>query len=343
MRIRTAVADSAAELRALAREDTPALLALFDDPSVAHAMQLSSGSEEEAFMHAYETFGSVDVARDKARLWRHSVGSVGHRVAGAAQYRYTTHNSPNHKGDRALSNILGAATAEENLSYYEAQTLKHGRARRGSSSIHGAWKDVWDESGEFVQGSEQPVPVLPGLGLGGGGGSGGSVAGSHYTRERSPSAQPRAAASARAASGLGASLLAAASANAPTSHTAATSTYFGAGTEQQQQQQQRTDALRAQLAQLSLLKRQAQSAVRERSSSPSRARPAAAVAEFASEYGAPYAGAAARVAAAQAAAAAALPRQLQGAALQMQGGALQASELAMAQSAAFLGRGSGRG
>ena len=84
--------------------------------------------------------------------------------------------------------------------------------------------------------------------------------------------------------------------------------------------------------------------VRERSASPSRARPAAAVAEFAGEYGAPYAGAAARVAAAQAAAAAALPLPLQGAALHMQGGggALQASELAMAQSAAFLGRGSGR-
>ncbi len=190
-KISLALKDSLMEIRATAKEHTPTLLAVFSDPHVSAAMNLAQSTEEEAFDSAYEVFGSVETAREKARLWRHTVGSVGHRVSAESKYRYTTHNSPNHKGDRALSNILGSRTEEENLSYYETQTLRHGRARRGSTSIHGVWKSVWDEAGNFIENSE-PVPTIVGMGLGGNGSVyGGSAASVGSFRDRSPSASRR--------------------------------------------------------------------------------------------------------------------------------------------------------
>ena len=58
-----------------------------------------------------------------------------------------THDSPNARGGRDLHNELNARDPEEGLSYYQKQTLRYGRARRGSTSIAGAWEAVFAEGG----------------------------------------------------------------------------------------------------------------------------------------------------------------------------------------------------
>lgn len=47
------------------------------------------------------------------------------------------------KGGRQLWNILSRADPEEPLSYYQKQQARYGRSRRGSTSIAGAWEQVY--------------------------------------------------------------------------------------------------------------------------------------------------------------------------------------------------------
>lgn len=177
-RINLAIEDSTYEIQRIAREHTPALLELFKDPEVQRGMELLVPAEE--------------LAEDptSARIWRTTVGSVGHRVASEGKFRYASHNSPDNKGNRSYTNKLESASVEDNMSYYELQALRHGRGRRGSTSISGSWKEVWGKSGAVLP-CEAPQPIAWGRGYGGSssasqyGGDGGSVMSSF--RERSPS------------------------------------------------------------------------------------------------------------------------------------------------------------
>jgi hypothetical protein len=204
--LRLAIQDSNYNLKRIAGPALfPTLMACFEDPELQDGMELEVPSEESA------------ATEQQARMWRRSVGSVGHRVGAAAQYRYVGHNSPNHRGERDLHQRLGAQTGEENLSYFETQQLRHGRARRGSASYAGVWKEVFDSVGEIMPAPE-PQPMRgtasvgnlgrdasvfsggDGGGSGGGGGGGGGWDGWAPTGgapvSRSPSAGPSAGPSA---------------------------------------------------------------------------------------------------------------------------------------------------
>jgi hypothetical protein len=56
----------------------------------------------------------------------------------------STHDSPNNTGGRDIFNELNTKDPEEGLSYYQKQQLKYGRSRRGSTSIAGAWEQVFE-------------------------------------------------------------------------------------------------------------------------------------------------------------------------------------------------------
>jgi hypothetical protein len=126
-RLSVQIADNDASIRRLAKDAAPVLLDAIREPAVQAAMALPAPTEEEVG------------GEDAARVWRRRLESK--RVTRVdAPYRRVTHDSPNVHGDRDLHNALNAADPEEGLSYYQKQQLRYGRARRGSTSIAGAWE-----------------------------------------------------------------------------------------------------------------------------------------------------------------------------------------------------------
>jgi hypothetical protein len=170
--LRVAMSDSDYNIKRLVGlEAYPHVMAIFGEPTVADSMKLSVQSEDQARSVEGEKAG---------RIWRLTLGSVGHRVGAKSQYRYVGHDSPDHRGGRSLVNKLNTKTGEENLSYFETVQLRHGRTRRGSCSFAGVHEEVFGPNGA-MRPAPEPQPVYAseaqhdrsGGGFGGGGGYGG--------------------------------------------------------------------------------------------------------------------------------------------------------------------------
>lgn len=147
--VSAALKDNEFQLRRLAGDAYPQFLALLGDPAVTDTARLAVPCEEAA------------PDQHSARLWRRTVGSVGHRVAGAAQYRYAGHDSPTVRGDRDLHNVLNSRDGRENESYYRRLQHAHGRTRSGSCSYADSWRDVLDPKTGLMTAppSGQPQPA----------------------------------------------------------------------------------------------------------------------------------------------------------------------------------------
>ena len=122
------ILDNDANLRRLAGSAATLLLDALKDPEIVNSLQLEMPTEEDAAAEDGES----------ARVWRRRLDT--HRPSRSdAPYRHTGHDSPSVTGDRDLHNILATADEDGNLSYYQRQQKKYGRAasRRGSTSIAG--------------------------------------------------------------------------------------------------------------------------------------------------------------------------------------------------------------
>ena len=151
-----ALKDSNYNIKRLVGADAmPHLLALFGEPDVNSGMTLCVATEEDA-RTTYDEPGDGEKA---ARGWRLTLGSAGHRVGLASQYRYVSHDSPNHKGQRTLINRLNSATGEEGLSYYQGVQIRHGRTRRGSCSYAGVHDEVFGPGG-VMRPAPEPTPIF---------------------------------------------------------------------------------------------------------------------------------------------------------------------------------------
>jgi hypothetical protein len=125
-RTRVAIRDNDYNLRRLAGDAAPQVLAALDDPALQDALQLAVPTEDDT---TNET---------EARVWRRKLVSMPMPVRVDQPYRYASHDSPTVKGSRDLHNVLASKTGEENFSYYQRQQLRYGKGRRGSTSIAGA-------------------------------------------------------------------------------------------------------------------------------------------------------------------------------------------------------------
>lgn len=154
-RLKLALRDSNYNLKKLVGvEALPHVLALLGEPDVNDSMILAVGSEDDA----RTSYDDGNDAEKAARGWRLTVGSAGHRVGLTSQYRYASHDSPNHKGQRSLVNQLNSATGEEGLSYYQTVQLRHGRTRSGSCGYAGVQSEVFGPGG-IMRSYAEPVPI----------------------------------------------------------------------------------------------------------------------------------------------------------------------------------------
>ena len=99
------------------------------------------GVAEEAAADALgEGCGNEEATEEgtDARVWRRRLENR-RVVRSDAPYRYSDWDSPSVRGDRDGHNVANRNSATEGLSYYQKQQLKYGRARRGSTSIAGAY------------------------------------------------------------------------------------------------------------------------------------------------------------------------------------------------------------
>lgn len=137
-KIRVALADSDYNIRRLAGDAAPVILAALQDPEIQENLHLAMPSELNA------------TTEEEARLWRRNLNRISIPVRVDQPYRYASHDSVTNKGSRDLHNELNKRTGEEGLSYYQKQQLKYGKGRRGSTSIAGAWEQVFTGGGGEV-------------------------------------------------------------------------------------------------------------------------------------------------------------------------------------------------
>ena len=174
-------AEAAADVFAVLRSDEVRAAYALAVPSEDAAMAEAVAEAEEAAAEAgVEGGGSAAVAGSAAeraaRIWRRKLAalastftSAGGALTSHGSPRHLTHDSRTHLGHRALHNDLNMRTAKDNMSYFQLAQLKYGRGRRGSTSIAGAWEEVFDRNGN----------VTAPTGGGGGGGGGGTGADRH--------------------------------------------------------------------------------------------------------------------------------------------------------------------
>lgn len=118
--------DNTYRLRKLSGTAFGTLLAVLDDPEIREALTPEIQFEEEM---------------DNGGLWRRRL--VSNRSAKPVSgYRNTSHDHPTFRGTKGKWDELNSADPNAGASYYERQQLKYGRARRGSTSIAGAWEEV---------------------------------------------------------------------------------------------------------------------------------------------------------------------------------------------------------
>jgi hypothetical protein len=116
------------------REHAKEFLRLLDDPHLRQELGLLQVTED-----AQET-------EEDARLWRRRLHF---RRAARLNRGYTTvdHDTLTNTGARQLWNELNVAAKDDTagMSYYQLQQYRYGRSRRGSTSIAGAWEQVFAE------------------------------------------------------------------------------------------------------------------------------------------------------------------------------------------------------
>jgi hypothetical protein len=140
-------------------EGAEVLQAHLTDPAVREALGVTEVETEDAIR---EEAGGDEVA---ARVYRRKMESRhvaplrGTRGEAAA----VTHDALTSTGSRSLVNQLATSDPEEGLSYYQKQQLKYGRARRGSTSVAGAWESLYgSDVAEVPDGSTHRAARGPG-------------------------------------------------------------------------------------------------------------------------------------------------------------------------------------
>ena len=128
-RLRVQIADNDYQIRRLAKDATPMVMAALREAEVQAATSLSVQTEEEAEEEGGESF---------ARTWRRRLESRHLVTRVDAPYRRITHDSPSIHGDKDIFQKLNSANPEDGLSYFQKATLRYGRGRRGSTSFAGA-------------------------------------------------------------------------------------------------------------------------------------------------------------------------------------------------------------
>ena len=132
VRLNTQLADSDYNIRWLAKGSTPVLLAALQEPEVRASLSLPVATEEDSAAAAEP----MKHGNDDPRVWRRRLET--RKITRVdAPYRRVTHDTPTHLGNRSLANELNSRNPEDGLSYYQKQTLRYGRSRRGSTSIAG--------------------------------------------------------------------------------------------------------------------------------------------------------------------------------------------------------------
>ena len=132
VRLNTQLADNDYNIRWLAKGAAPVLLEALQDPEVRASLALPVASEEDAANGE----GGGSPSEEDPRVWRRRLET--RKITRLdAPYRRVTHDSPDVRGNRSLTNELNSKRPEDGLSYYQKQTLRYGPARRGSTSIAG--------------------------------------------------------------------------------------------------------------------------------------------------------------------------------------------------------------
>jgi hypothetical protein len=146
--LQTALRDNAKEIKYRVGPDVAReVLAALRHPSVQEALAQQLGTEEEAADHevadAAAERGQRDPARAAQRVWRRRLAKLSHPVKLTSQYAYATHDSPDVRGNKTLTNALNKHNFEDLLSNFQRQQLTHGRGRRGSTAVAGAWEGLF--------------------------------------------------------------------------------------------------------------------------------------------------------------------------------------------------------
>lgn len=132
-RLRDQLDESTFQLKKHTGKAFPAVQAALNDEDLLEAFQLAVETEEDT------------ATGEEARLWRRRLDTrMTHRTGGRA-WR-ATHNHATTKGRKSVWNQGGDGT--EHLSYYQRSQMKYGKNRRGSTSIAGAWEEIFGEDDE---------------------------------------------------------------------------------------------------------------------------------------------------------------------------------------------------
>ena len=140
--------DAEQELRRIAGSAYGSVMAALSDPEIQEAM-------EEA--NQYSAEGEVAEGQD-ARVWRRRLENRSFKRTQKG-YRSTTHDHPTRVGNKSVWQSINTHDHNGSLSYYQNTQLKYGKSRRGSTSIAGAWEEIFDaKTGES---KEPPRPLPP--------------------------------------------------------------------------------------------------------------------------------------------------------------------------------------
>ena len=183
-------------LRLVGRAGVDVVLAAVADPGFKEALGLLAGGTEEDAAAAASTAGgsgglgggasqyggcgsgllTTDDEEAVARVWRRrldatKVPAARHAAGGLERLDATA------SGGRQLWNIIATADPEAPLSYYQKAQMRYGRARRGSTSVAGAWEEVFGAASAASASSGSPTThqapaAAAGRSSGGGGASG---------------------------------------------------------------------------------------------------------------------------------------------------------------------------
>ncbi len=139
--------DAEQELRRIAGSAYGSVMAALNDPEIQEAM-------EEA--NQFTTEADVQEGED-ARVWRRRLENRSFKRTQKG-FRRTTHDHPTRVGNKSVWQSINTHDDTKHLSYYQNTQLKYGKSRRGSTSIAGAWEEIFDsKTGE----SKEPPAALP--------------------------------------------------------------------------------------------------------------------------------------------------------------------------------------
>ena len=123
--IRNEIKERKWRLKRLAGDSTELLLEFLKNPENKEAFELIVENEDDI------------EDEEEARKWRRRYLNTKSRTFMNVEASFVAHNHPTTKGKKELWNRLETESRDDDLSYYERQQLRYGRARRGSTSIAG--------------------------------------------------------------------------------------------------------------------------------------------------------------------------------------------------------------